>query len=143
MLRTRERGPAMDAWDGDWEGTRVRDGCVHWGSAEGLMGVGQGGPGVSHGGVQGPKDKGQRDQEYPTMWDECPGWALEVLGEGLGAWGHRGSCPKAPGHHQRRSCGTTVAPAWPGRRGWRSVSGSGPCATTPGTLPWPCGPAAR
>lgn len=63
MPRTRERGPAMDAWDEDWEDTRVRDGCVCWGSAEGLMDTGQGGPGVSQGGGQGPKDKGQREED--------------------------------------------------------------------------------
>lgn len=50
--------------------TRVRDRCVCWGSAEGLRGMGQGRLGVSESG-QGPKDKGQRDQEYPRMWDGC------------------------------------------------------------------------
>lgn len=81
------------------------------GSAEGLMDMGQGGTGVSQGGGQGPRDKGQRDQEYPRMWDGCPGWVLEVLGEGFVPGGAVGSCPRAPGHHQRRLCDRTVAPA--------------------------------
>lgn len=41
--------------NGDWEDTRVRDGCVLWGSAERLMNMGQGALGDP-----GTRDRGTR-----------------------------------------------------------------------------------